>query len=365
MKRLIRKILKEEISNPKQEKYYDYIINNIMKDITVTPEKVIYPSIDQALDNSELRVYVENIMDDWREMDRRGWRVSDVDNTSTDFDDDRFLFDKQGYSRKEGYTNPITNISPHKQMPHSWAMEEVTYEVLKELEEKGVMVQLGGFEEFEQFFPDYLIEINTTNNYRYQNFSVPLYYNIITLNYYFTISGKEAIINMLLHRLKYFYGLNDDESKKIVGKLILKIVGELENEYSLKIEKIEPEYYTFDVGRVDESTISDFISFTKDELGLDNDFSVELEDDGDELETLASYDIEDNKVKVLSKNRSLPDIIRSIAHELVHHKQNQEGVLTGDEDEGADGSPQENEANARAGKIVRRFGKRYPEIYDL
>ena len=35
-------------------------------------------------------------------------------------------------------------------------------------------------------------------------------------------------------------------------------------------------------------------------------------------------DIKDNKVRVLSKNRALPDIIRSIAHELVHHKQNQE-----------------------------------------
>ena len=88
--------------------------------------------------------------------------------------------------------------------------------------------------------------------------------------------------------------------------------------------------------------------------------SVELEDNGDELETLASYGIEDNKVKVLSKNRALPDIIRSIAHELVHHKQNQEGELTGNEEEGADGSPQENEANARAGKIVRRFGNKIP-----
>ena len=173
MKRLIKKILKEEISNPKQEKYYEYIINNIMKDISVTPEKVFYTSMDTALDNTELRVYVENIMDDWREMDRRGWRVSDVDNTSTDFDVDRFIFDKQGYSRKEGYTNPITNILPHKQMPHSWAMEEVTYEVLKELEEKGVMVQLGGFEEFEQFLPDYLIEIGTSHNYNNQIFRIP------------------------------------------------------------------------------------------------------------------------------------------------------------------------------------------------
>ncbi len=93
---------------------------------------------------------------------------------------------------------------------------------------------------------------------------------------------------------------------------------------------------------------------------------MELEDNGDNLETLASYGIEDNKVRVLSKNRALPDIIRSIAHELVHHKQNQKGELTGDKEEGADGAPLENEANAKAGEIVRKFGKIYPaDIYDL
>ena len=108
-----------------------------------------------------------------------------------------------------------------------------------------------------------------------------------------------------------------------------------------------------------------FVDFTKGELGLDDDFGVELEDDSDELETLGSYDIKDNKVKVLSKNRALPDIIRSIAHELVHHKQNQEGELTGDKEEGADGSPLENEANADAGYLVRKFGKIYPaDIYE-
>ena len=49
---------------------------------------------------------------------------------------------------------------------------------------------------------------------------------------------------------------------------------------------------------------------------------------------------------------------------LVHHKQNQEGELTGDKEEGADGAPLENEANAKAGELVRKFGKTYPaDIY--
>jgi hypothetical protein len=34
-------------------------------------------------------------------------------------------------------------------------------------------------------------------------------------------------------------------------------------------------------------------------------------------------------------------------------------------EEGSDGSLIENEANAMAGEIVRKFGKKYPEIYNL
>ena len=116
---------------------------------------------------------------------------------------------------------------------------------------------------------------------------------------------------------------------------------------------------------LEESTISDFVDFTKDELGLKDDFSVELVDDSDELETLASYDITDNKVRILSKNRALPDIIRSIAHELVHHKQNQNGELTGDPKEGSTGSRWEDEANSLAGELVRDYGEYNPQIYDL
>ena len=54
-----------------------------------------------------------------------------------------------------------------------------------------------------------------------------------------------------------------------------------------------------------------------------------------------------------------------MAHELVHHKQNKEGELTGSKEEGEDGSPWEDEANAKAGEIVRKYGRENPEIYNL
>ena len=343
----------------KQQKFYDYINDNIMKDITVTPVKIVYNEVDEVLDDSSIRDYVENIMDDWREMDRRGWRVSEVDTEKSDFTGDRFHFDEMGYSRKDGYTNPLTKVVPHKQMPHSWAIEEIAYEVLKELEEQGLMAGVEGTQGFAQIPPDYSIEVG--NEYFYQ---VPLFMNLFTDDYYLSNMGEDKMIDMLFHRLEHFYGLDRGEAQQMVGPLFLQILRSIEKEYSIKIkptnfEKIDP------LLPLEESAIADFVDFTKGELELDNNFDVEVTDNSDELETLASYDIKDNKVKVLGKNRSLADIIRSIAHELVHHKQNQNGELKGDAEEGADGSPIENEANAKAGEIVRRFGKTKPEIYDL
>jgi hypothetical protein len=118
-------------------------------------------------------------------------------------------------------------------------------------------------------------------------------------------------------------------------------------------------------GNLSEDKIDDFVDFVSGDLELDDNFTVDITDDSEDVETLASYDINNNEVTVLGKNRSLPDIIRSVAHELVHHKQNELGELTGNQEEGEDGSPWENQANAKAGELVRIFGRENPEIYDI
>ena len=120
------------------------------------------------------------------------------------------------------------------------------------------------------------------------------------------------------------------------------------------------------VGRLElmEDKIDDFVDFVSGDLELDDNFTVDITNDSDDVETLASYDINNNEVTVLGKDRALPDIIRSVAHELVHHKQNERGELTGRQEEGEDGSPWEDEANAKAGEIVRKFGRENPEIYE-
>ena len=110
--------------------------------------------------------------------------------------------------------------------------------------------------------------------------------------------------------------------------------------------------------------VADFVNFAKEFLGITDDVKVLLAfERTPDLKTTAYYSL-DGLLKVYVKNRALVDICRSIAHELVHHKQNIEGRLLNVAKDGDDGSPIENEANAVAGVIIRKYGKLHPEFYE-
>lgn len=106
-----------------------------------------------------------------------------------------------------------------------------------------------------------------------------------------------------------------------------------------------------------------FIDFVKTYLELNKPVKVKLTRDRTDITTTAYYDVINSLVVVYIKDRAIMDIMRSVAHELVHHQQNERGVLTGSVEDGSDGSDIENEANAVAGVIIRLFGKQNPEIY--
>tara|TARA_R100001015_G_C4634558_1_gene201279 strand:+ start:2134 stop:2547 length:414 start_codon:yes stop_codon:yes gene_type:complete len=106
-----------------------------------------------------------------------------------------------------------------------------------------------------------------------------------------------------------------------------------------------------------------FILFVNDYLGLEKPCSIKLTKDREDITTTAYYDIVNRVICVYIKDRAIMDVMRSVAHELVHHQQNERGDLKGLEEEGADGSSIENEANAKAGEIIRVFGRQNPEIY--
>ena len=78
--------------------------------------------------------------------------------------------------------------------------------------------------------------------------------------------------------------------------------------------------------------------------------------------TTGCYIPADRQIKILVKDRSLVDVLRSLAHELVHQKQHLEGSL--EDISGETGSEHENEANAKAGIIMRLYqDKNKDKIY--
>ncbi len=111
--------------------------------------------------------------------------------------------------------------------------------------------------------------------------------------------------------------------------------------------------------------VTDFVNFAKDYLEIDDDVKVELAfEKTPDIRTTAYYNNGEKRMKIYVKNRAIIDVCRSIAHELVHHKQNIDGRLKDAEDPGADGSEFENEANSVAGVIIRKWGRIHPEIYE-
>jgi hypothetical protein len=74
---------------------------------------------------------------------------------------------------------------------------------------------------------------------------------------------------------------------------------------------------------------------------------------------LGYFDPETQNIVVTVKDRHQMDIMRTLAHELVHRKQNEARELNGET-----GSPDENEANALAGVLLRWWGRKNPEQFN-
>jgi hypothetical protein len=110
--------------------------------------------------------------------------------------------------------------------------------------------------------------------------------------------------------------------------------------------------------------LTDFIKFVKNELGLKSTPKVVVQNGRKDLKTTANYDYtKDEKIiKVNAKNRMLVDVMRSVAHELVHHKQYEDGRLGVKPPD--IGGEIEDEANAKAGQFIKMFAKEDQTIYD-
>jgi len=84
---------------------------------------------------------------------------------------------------------------------------------------------------------------------------------------------------------------------------------------------------------------------------------------GTKFHSFGSFQPDAGIVTVSITGRHIIDMMRTLAHELVHYKQMLDGRLG--PNAGETGSPIENEANAMAGVIMRKFDHMHPEAFSI
>jgi hypothetical protein len=116
----------------------------------------------------------------------------------------------------------------------------------------------------------------------------------------------------------------------------------------------------------DEDILQDFVDFCVKELKIEQMPRVRLRRDPQwpaVHKTFGRYNDENKTLEVAWGQRHIMDVLRTVAHELTHkHQHEREGERMGP-DAGETGSPYENEANARAGVLMRDYGRLHPEYF--
>jgi N-acetylglucosamine-6-phosphate deacetylase len=98
-----------------------------------------------------------------------------------------------------------------------------------------------------------------------------------------------------------------------------------------------------------------FVPFVKKELGVNSlpHINMVTGKESQEMKAFGCWDGE--KITLNPEGRHPMDVMRTLAHELVHYSHGHTN--------GEDGSDDENEANAKAGVIMRRFAKAHPDLF--
>lgn len=326
MKLSLLNILKED-KNSKLKNNLDKIIRWFMDDVTIEIENHNYSTSHPYTlldDSTALDIYYQRMMGDESYINKYGWKhfTNDMNTVS--------------YYVKDGETYESDEFE-----------NEFFYDILDYLIDRGVITYDGKYYDLVNKDIHVTLPESYIQHFIYWSYSESKYVSEVWL-----LRDIEKSINKL-------YDFPEEWVRYITKGILKKIQEKIKNDfgYNLDFE---------DLGvTLNESIVDDFIEFGKKELLLGDDFKINLTNDGDEIETLANYDMGTKEINVLTKNRAIPDIIRSIAHEMVHHNQNERGDLRGIPEEGEVGSPWEDEANTKAGQLVRKFGDINPEIYDL
>jgi len=113
--------------------------------------------------------------------------------------------------------------------------------------------------------------------------------------------------------------------------------------------------------------VSRFCIFCAKELSIKGPLEIYVIGDRNQygIKTTAAYEVGAGKLYVYGKNRALVDILRSIAHEMTHMMQDEQGLIDGPVQDV--GGFHEDQANSKAGEIIKLYSKNSEngmEIYE-
>jgi hypothetical protein len=111
-----------------------------------------------------------------------------------------------------------------------------------------------------------------------------------------------------------------------------------------------------------ESDIQDFLAFCIEKLEIQESPRIAIVNEIPSG-THGAYWPDRKTIKVVGRGRCLSDILRSLAHELVHHQQNEQNRIEIINDDGVGGHI-EDEANSVAGQLVKAYGINNRKIYQ-
>jgi hypothetical protein len=113
--------------------------------------------------------------------------------------------------------------------------------------------------------------------------------------------------------------------------------------------------------------ISHFVEYASKRLNLKEQPKVTLVEDPEfsrQNHSLGGYNVDSKEIFVATEGRLTADILRTIAHEMVHRKQDEMGLIGDSVKDGATGSTVENKANSIAAILLREYGKLNKTIYN-
>jgi hypothetical protein len=152
------------------------------------------------------------------------------------------------------------------------------------------------------------------------------------------------------------------ENMDISPKVMEKIIDDWNN------EKLKQKFsLNENLSESKENSINHFIEYATKKLNLKEIPKVTLltgKEYSEAKTSLGGYNPMSKEIFVVVDGRLTADILRTLAHEMVHRKQDELGLVKDEIKDGATGSPIENQAHAVAGILMRNYGKINKQIYN-